>query len=101
VLSRKLHIFAGSFRHLEVLQLENLSIKTWKQRKGAMPYLKQLVIKECFWLTVLPQEPRLTTLQDVEVLRCNKKLATKFEKMKNNLGFELRTEEVKEPQQGR
>ncbi|KAG7971461.1 hypothetical protein I3843_07G134800 [Carya illinoinensis] len=54
LLSSKLTFFADSFPCLEVLKLEKLNIKIWKQRRRTMPSLKHLVIKRCTDLNMLP-----------------------------------------------
>lgn len=50
LLSSQLIVFAGSFPRLEVLELENLRIKKWKQRRHGMPGPNHLVIKRCNWV---------------------------------------------------
>jgi hypothetical protein len=68
--SNYLEVIEGSFPRLEVMKLENLEIKEWKQGKEAMSCLKHLVIKGCIELTVLPSELcSLHALCDVDVLR--------------------------------
>ncbi|XP_062169528.1 putative disease resistance protein At1g50180 isoform X2 [Alnus glutinosa] len=85
-----LQVIEGSFPQLEVLKLENLRIKEWKQERGAFSCLKHLVIKGCTELTVLPSEPwSLCALRDVEVLRSNIGSVITLQELQRNLGFNL------------
>jgi Leucine-rich repeat (LRR) protein len=90
LLSSKLYVFAGSFPRLQVLKLENLLIKRWKQRRGAMPCLKHLVIKRCIELIMLPWRLQsLTVLQNVEVLWSTSESALMLQRLQMNVGFKL------------
>jgi hypothetical protein len=90
LLSSKLHVFAGSFPQLQVLELENLKIKKWKQRRGAMPCLKHLVIKQCNELTMLPSNRmNLTAVRDVEVLWSSSESAKMLQELQVKFGFNL------------
>jgi hypothetical protein len=90
MLSSELHVFPGTFPQLEVLNLENLMIKEWKQGRHAMPFLKHLFIETCLQLTVLPLEvQRSTALQYVEVLCSNPELAKMIEELRIQVGFRL------------
>jgi len=90
LLSSKLCVFPGSFPRLQVLKLENLRIKKWKQRRGAMPCLQHLVIKRCIELTMLPSQLQsLTGLQNVEVLWSTSESALMLQKLQMNVGFKL------------
>jgi hypothetical protein len=90
LLSSKFYVFGGSFPRLQVLKLENLRIKKWKQRRGAMPCLKHLVIKQCMQLVMLPSQLQsLTVLQNVEVLWSTSESALMLQKLQMNVGFKL------------
>jgi Leucine-rich repeat (LRR) protein len=90
LLSSKFYVFAGSFPQLRVLKLENLRIKKWKQRRGAMPCLKHLVIKRCIELTMLPSNLwSLTALRDVEILWSTSELAKMLREMQMKVEFKL------------
>jgi hypothetical protein len=91
LLSSQLYVFAGSFPRLQVLKLENLPIRKWKQRRGAMPCLKHLVIKRCIELIILPSQLQsLTVLQNVEVLwSSTSESALMLQKLQMNVRFKL------------
>jgi hypothetical protein len=90
LLSSQLYVFAGSFPRLQVLKLENLTIRKWKQRRGAMPCLKHLVIKRCIELIMLPSRLQSSTvLQNVQVLWSTSKFALMLQKLQMNVGFQL------------
>ncbi|XP_062169523.1 uncharacterized protein LOC133875411 [Alnus glutinosa] len=90
LLSSKFYVFGGSFPRLQVLKLENLRMKKWKQRRGAMPCLKHLVIKQCMELVMLPSQLQsLTVLQNVEVLWSTSESALMLQKLQMNVGFKL------------
>ncbi|XP_059459814.1 disease resistance protein RPP13-like [Corylus avellana] len=85
-----LEVIEGSFPRLEVMKLENLQTKEWKQEKGALSCLKHLVIKECTELTVLPSELcSLHALRDVDVLRSSIESVITLQNLQKNLGFNL------------
>jgi hypothetical protein len=85
-----LHIPARSFPELQFLKLHEQEIKEWKQDECAMPSLRHLVMTDCYKLTMLHSEVRsLTVLQEVEVLRSNKKLANMFQELQEEIGFKL------------
>jgi hypothetical protein len=90
-LSGKLYVFKYSFLELEVLQLENLRIKEWKQEEHAMPRLRHLIVKKCIELTMVPNEQlkSLRGLRDVEVLWSNPKLAEMLQELEKELEKEL------------
>ncbi|XP_059462098.1 putative disease resistance RPP13-like protein 3 [Corylus avellana] len=78
------------FPQLEVLKLEDLRIKNWKQCRGAMPCLKHLVIKQCSELTMLPSNRlSLTTLRNVEVLWSSPEAAKLLQELQVKAGFKL------------
>ncbi|XP_062165110.1 putative disease resistance RPP13-like protein 3 [Alnus glutinosa] len=90
LLSSQLYVFAGSFPRLQVLKLENLPIRKWKQRRGAMPCLKHLVIKRCIELIMLPSRLQsLAVLQNVQVLWSTSESALMLQKLQMNVGFQL------------
>ncbi|KAH7511306.1 hypothetical protein FEM48_ZijujUnG0026500 [Ziziphus jujuba var. spinosa] len=64
----KLSCLRGEFSTLEVFQMMGLTIETWEMKKGAMPNLQRLVIKECYELRYLPNElSNLIKLRHIEV----------------------------------
>ncbi|KAH7510459.1 hypothetical protein FEM48_ZijujUnG0129200 [Ziziphus jujuba var. spinosa] len=64
----KLSCLRGEFSTLEVFQMIGLTIETWEMKKGAMPNLQRLVIKDCYQLRNLPNElSNLIKLQHIEV----------------------------------
>ncbi|XP_059460858.1 putative disease resistance RPP13-like protein 3 isoform X2 [Corylus avellana] len=68
----------------------NLKMKKWKQRRGAMPCLKHLVIKQCSELTMLPLiRLSLTALRDVQVLWSNSVSAKMLQELQVTFGFNL------------
>jgi hypothetical protein len=90
LLSSKLHVFARSFPQLQVLKLENLKIKKWKQRRDAMLCLKHLVIKHCNELTMLPSNRlNLTAVREVEVLWSSSESAKMLQELQVKFGFNL------------
>ncbi|KAH7513300.1 hypothetical protein FEM48_Zijuj12G0185500 [Ziziphus jujuba var. spinosa] len=52
----KLSCLRGEFSTLEVFQMMGLTIETWEMKRGAMPNLQRLVIKDCYELRNLPNE---------------------------------------------
>jgi chaperonin cofactor prefoldin len=85
-----LHVHAPSFPKLQFLKLYEKRIEKWKQDEGAMPSLRQLVMTHCYKLTLLPSKLwSLTTLQEVEVLMSNFKLANMFQELQMEIGFKL------------
>jgi hypothetical protein len=85
-----IHMRANSFLQLQFLKLHEGEIERWTQDEGVMPGQRQLVIHECFDLTMLPSELRsLTALREVQVLRSNLHLANEFQRLQMELGFEL------------
>ncbi|KAH7513298.1 hypothetical protein FEM48_Zijuj12G0185300 [Ziziphus jujuba var. spinosa] len=64
----KLSCLRGEFSTLEVFQMMGLTIETWEMKKGAMPNLQLLAIKECYELRNLPNElSNLIKLRHIEV----------------------------------
>ncbi|MED6174408.1 hypothetical protein PIB30_068710 [Stylosanthes scabra] len=66
----------GDFPKLQVFEMADLRVKSWKLAKGAMPALQSLLIDECSKLRVLPEQLwSLTTLSKVRVINPSLELA--------------------------
>ncbi|XP_027351450.1 putative disease resistance RPP13-like protein 3 [Abrus precatorius] len=87
---RDLNVGTGEFPQLKVFQMSRMKVKSWRLEKGAMPCLKNMVIKECYKLDEFPEELwSLTTLREVHVLNPTKQLADRLQSLELNNGCKL------------
>lgn len=71
-----LHCAAGGFSKLQVFVMVEIMVKSWRVVKGSMPSVQRVVVRNCEYLTELPEEIwSLTALCQVNVSCPSRKLA--------------------------